>query len=106
MDARAFGHLDGLPAAVDVLLGAAGEPGDLHIGAGLGGYGAHGLEIAGAGGRKARLDDIHAQHLELVGEAQLLLKIHGGARRLLAVAQGGVEEIDAISHCMPPKTSG
>ena len=41
---------------------------------------------------EAGLDDVHAQILQGVGHGELFLRGHAAARRLLAVAQGGVEE--------------
>ena len=43
---------------------------------------------------KARLDDVHAQPRELVGDLQLLLAVQRDAGRLLAVAQRRVEDAD------------
>ena len=45
---------------------------------------------------KAGLDDVDAHRVENLGDLQLFLERHGGAGRLLAVAQGGVENDDAI----------
>jgi hypothetical protein len=95
MDTRALRVLDGLAGAVDVELARPGEPahhrpleppGDLR----------HGLEIAFRGDGKARLDDVDAHLVEEVGDLELLLECHGGARALLAVAQGGIEYEDAV----------
>ena len=52
----------------------------------------HGLEVAGRGDREARLDDVDAQARELVGDLELLGRVQRDARRLLAVAQRGVED--------------
>ena len=101
VDAWIFGALHGFPAAVDIAVHATGEPGHLNV-SGLRGDGAHGFEIAGTGGGKARFHDVHAQHFQLMGKAQFFLEIHGGAGRLLAVAQGGVEEINAVLHVRTP----
>jgi hypothetical protein len=54
------------------------------------------LEIAGTGDRKARLDHVDAQRVEQIGDLQFLFEGHGSAWRLLAVAQRGVENNDAI----------
>ena len=62
------------------------EPGDL----------AHRLEVAVRGDREARLDDVDAHLVEQRRDLQLLVEAHGGAGRLLAVAQGGVEDQDAV----------
>ncbi len=56
---------------------------------------AHGLEIAVRGDREAGLDDVDAHLLEQERDLDLLVEIHRGAGRLLAVAQGGVENDDA-----------
>jgi hypothetical protein len=52
----------------------------------------HGVEVAWAGEGKTGLDDVHPQAGQLLGDRQLLLQVEAGARRLLAVAQGGVED--------------
>jgi hypothetical protein len=54
------------------------------------------LEIAIRGDGEARLDDVDAQFVEQVGHLQLFLKGHGRAGALLAVAQGGVENQNAV----------
>ena len=56
----------------------------------------HGVEIALGGDRKAGLDDVDAHLVEQLGDLELLLVRHGGAGALLAVAQGGVEDVDAV----------
>ena len=43
---------------------------------------------------KAGLDDVDAHARELLGDLELLGLVHGGAGRLLAVAQRGVEDLD------------
>jgi len=45
---------------------------------------------------KTRLDDVDAHLVEERRHLELLLMGHGGARALLAVAQGGVEDHDAV----------
>ncbi len=95
VDARAGRILDGLPGAVDVLGVAAGQAAD--DGAlDLAGDGLDRLEIAGRGDGEAGLDDVDAQLLEGVGHLELLGQVHAGARGLLAVAQGGVEDDEAL----------
>ena len=56
----------------------------------------HRGEVALRGDRKAGLDDVDAHLVEQLGDFELLLVGHGGARALLAVAQGGVEDDDAV----------
>ena len=55
-----------------------------------------GREIALRGDREAGLDDVDAHVVEQLGDLELLLVGHGGAGALLAVAQGGVEDDDAV----------
>ena len=56
----------------------------------------HGGEIAFRGDREAGLDDVDAHGVEQLGDLELLLVGHGGARALLAVAQRRVEDDDAV----------
>jgi len=58
----------------------------------------HRLEVAVGAGGKTGFDDIHAQALQLAGNAQLLVAGHGRAGRLLAIAQGGVKNDEFVSH--------
>ena len=53
------------------------------------------LEVAGRGGREAGLDDVDLEADQLAGDLELLGGGQAGAGRLLAVAQGGVEDADA-----------
>ena len=95
VDAAAPGELHRLGAAVDVLRmdprqagddGILGAPGDL----------ADRLEVTLGGDREAGLDDIDAHVVQQFGDLELFLEGHGGAGALLAVAQGGVEDDDAV----------
>ena len=52
------------------------------------------LEVARRGGREAGLDDVHLEADELAGDLELLGGGQPGAGRLLAVAQGRVEDAD------------
>ena len=56
---------------------------------------ADGFGVALGGDGEAGLEDVDAEGGDLVGEAQFFAAVHGAAGRLLAVAQGGVEEEDA-----------
>ena len=95
MDARLLGRLDRFAGAVDVLEAGAGEPADHGVLGALGDL-VDGGEIALGGDRKAGLDDVDAHGVEQLGDFELLLVRHGGAGALLAVAQGGVEDDDAV----------
>ncbi len=95
VDARASGVLHRLPAAVDVAVMGAGQAADDGV-LGQAGDLADRLEIALGGDREARLDDVDAHLVEHLGDLQLLVQRHRGAGRLLAVAQGRVEDQDAV----------
>src|SRR5690606_20823680 len=92
---RLAGDTDGFAGARYIGRDGAGEtcnrrplaaPGDL----------LHRLEIALARDREACLDDIDAHLVKDIGDLKLLLRRHGGAWRLLAVAQRRVKDDDAI----------
>src|SRR6185503_15446903 len=56
----------------------------------------HRAEIARARNRKAGLDDVDAHLVKQFGDPQFLFMRHRRAWRLLAVAQGGVEDGDVL----------
>ena len=56
------------------------------------------LEVAGRGGREAGLDDVDLEARELAGDLELLGGGQPGAGRLLAVAQGRVEDADGAGR--------
>ena len=58
----------------------------------------HGLEVAGRGGREAGLDDVDLEADELACDFELLGRRQAGARGLLPVAQGGVEDADGAGR--------
>ena len=100
VDARPFRLAHGVPGAIDVALAGARQPGDdrrvfelTHLARNP----AHRLEIARRGDGEARLDHIDAQPRQLMGDLQLLVDVQRRARRLLAVAQRGVEDDDDIT---------
>src|SRR5262249_2617954 len=89
--------LEGGGGPVDVLGVAAGQAADdrpLHLPS----DGLDGLEIAGGGDWEAGLDHVHAEVLQRVGHLQLFAQVHAGPGRLLAVAQRGVEDDEAVVH--------
>src|SRR5919201_881150 len=55
---------------------------------------AHGALVLGRDARKARLDTLDPEPVELPGDVELLLGVEHDADRLLAVAEGGVVEAD------------
>ena len=77
------------------LKAGAREPADHRVLGALGDL-VDGGEIALRGDREAGLDDVDAHLVEQLGDLELLLVGHGGAGALLAVAQGGVEDDDAV----------
>src|ERR1700681_4513727 len=95
VDAPALGRLDRLAGAVDVLLAGAREPAYDRVLGALGDL-VDGGVVAFRGDRESGLDDVDAHGIEQLGDFELFLMRHGGAGRLLAVAQGGVENDDAI----------
>ena len=91
VDARLLGVLDRLPGAVDVAVVAPGQAADRRAGD-LGGDRPHGLEVADRGDREPGLDDVDPERGQGAGDLELLGHVHARARRLLAVAQGRVED--------------
>ena len=55
-----------------------------------------GLEVAGRGDREAGLDHVDAEAGELLRDLDLLLRVQRDAGRLLAVAQGRIEDVDPV----------
>ncbi len=107
VDAGMGGALDRLPGLVDVAPTGARQPGndrDVRLRLALGRVAhldrdaAHGLQVVRGGGGEAGLDDVHAQAGERAGHFQLFGRGHGRAGRLLAVAQGGVENANVVLH--------
>ena len=94
VDAMAGRRGHRLGAGLDVTGGGPGQTADHRtIGrAHLGGDALHGLEIAAAGKRKTRFDDIDLQAGELLGDRQLLVEVQAGPGRLLTIPQGGVKD--------------
>ncbi len=95
VDALAPGGLDRLGAAVDVLRRGARQAADHRVLRPLGDL-VDGGEIAFRGDRETGLDDIDTHIVQQFGDLELFLVGHGGAGALLAVAQGGVENNDAV----------
>ena len=95
VDAPPLRRFDRFGAAVDVLEGGARQPANHRLLGALGDL-VDGGVIAFGGDRKSSLDDVDAHLVEQLGNLELLLMGHGGAGTLLAVAQGGVENDDAV----------
>ena len=54
------------------------------------------LDVLGVGARPAALDEVDAEDVELLGDAQLVLDGGGDAFDLEAVAKRGVEDLDRL----------
>ena len=91
---------DGLPAAVDVGEGRAGQAADDRARGPPAAMACDRLEVALAGDREAGLDDVDAEAGELLGDLELLAHVERDARRLLAVAQRGVEDDHSLGQLM------
>jgi len=101
MNPGPLGVLNGLPGSSNVVLVAAREAADdgnvtvvVHGISDLCRDHLDGLEVVLGGGGEAGLDDVDAEFGELARHVELLLGRHGGSRRLLAVAESGVENAD------------
>src|SRR5438128_12631758 len=90
MDARAGSALERLPRAFDIR-GASTRQACNDRPVNCSRNRLYSREITGRGDGKSSLDHIHAQTVELVRQTQLFLHVHAATRRLLAIAQGGVE---------------
>ena len=56
------------------------------------------LDVLGVGARPSAFDVVHAEVVELLGDAQLVLDRRRHALDLEAVAQGGVEDLDGAGR--------
>src|SRR5439155_820691 len=97
VDAPARGRPQRLAGEIDVLVGATCQRRQ-HRAAHLLGDLLDAAVIAGRGRRKARLDHVDVQGIELARHLHLFLGGHGVAGRLLPVAQRGVEDDDVSDH--------
>ncbi len=96
VDARPGRSLQRLPGPLDVRRAGPRQAGNDGPPNGRG-NGLHRGKVAFRGDGEAGLDDVHAQPVELVRQAQLFLHVHAAPGRLLAVAQGRVEYRDPCS---------
>jgi hypothetical protein len=95
VDTLALRGLQCLGSTVDVAVGGAGQAAYHRVPDELGNL-LDRLEIAVRRDRKAGLDHVDAHGLEHLCDPELLGRGHRAAGRLLAVAQGGVEDDDAL----------
>ena len=96
MNTRVFGVLQGFTGAVDIFFAGAGQAANLGLLDQLCDL-ADALKIAIGGNWKTGLDNVDAHCVQNLGDTQFFPQRHGGAGRLLAVAQGGVKNQDAVS---------
>ena len=105
MDAGPARVADRSPGGVDVGLVSAGEAAD-HRALDPAGDLLNRLEVPGRGDREAGLDHVDPKAAELLCDLDLLGGVEGDSRRLLAVPQGGVEDVDAVGvRCGSHRTS-
>ena len=106
VDTGALRVAHGFPRFVDVILVGAGEAADhgrfvaarRGRGADFNRDAAHGFEIVRRCGGEPGFDDVHAEAGERAGHFQFFGRGHRRARRLLAIAQGSVEDADVVVH--------
>ena len=94
--ARAF---EGFGSAGDIAVIGARQRANRRILDGVGNR-LHSIKVAIGTGRKAGFDHVHLESLQLARNAQFFIARHGGPGRLLAIAQGGVENDQFIGHSM------
>lgn len=101
VNSRPLGVLHSLPCGSNVVLVAAGEAADdgnvAVVTDGVSDFlrdHFNGFEVVLGRRREPSLDDVDAELGELARHVELLLGRHGGAGRLLAVAESGVENAD------------
>ena len=97
VNARAAGVRQRLGGAFHIERAAARQGRHLRPGK-LAADGLHRFEIAFRGDGEAGFQDVHAEFHQFAGHAQLFRDGHAAARRLLAVAQRGVEDVYAVAH--------
>ena len=95
VDARAAGVAHRLAGGGHVLLVRPGQAGDDHA-LDLLRHRPGGLEVARRRDREPGLDDVDAESRELLADLHLLARVEGDPRRLLAVAERGVEDQYAL----------
>ena len=97
VDPLAPGQPQRVGSNVDVLLHGAGQRADRRLGNGLGNL-QHGVEIAGAGDGKSRLDDVYTKAFEQLGDFNFFGGVQLTTGDLLTVAQRGVENVQSLAH--------
>ena len=100
VDTSGVGIDQGFGSSIDIRIHC---PGQTAHGAVLDGLGntLYRFEVAGASNREAGFNHVHPQFFQCLGDPQLLFPGHGCTRALLAIAQGGIENDDAILIHLP-----
>ena len=93
------GQPQGVGRYVDVLAYGARERADRRLGDGLRNF-EHGVEVSWAGDRESRLDDVHAEAFQQLGDLDLFDRVQLAAGNLLAVAERGVENVQSLTHIL------
>jgi len=91
VNAPRVGLFQCLACPVDILLQGTGQAADGAL-PDRPGHCLDRLEISRTGDGKTRLDHIHPHFLQSLGDADLLIAVHGGTGALFSVTQGGVED--------------
>ncbi len=92
-----FSDLNRFPRLVHVVGMGSGQRAN-HRSPDLSGNVADCLEIAGGTGGETGLDNIDPKLFQLFGDLHLFFDGHPNARRLLAIAEGGIQKLNSISH--------
>ncbi len=95
VDSGRAGLLERAGGGFDILGAAPGEGADGGV-TDLFRDGADRRKVVGRGHGKAGFEDVDPHLLELPGDLELLLLLHGGPGALLAVAEGGVEDANPL----------
>ena len=95
VQARLGGRFERAERSIHVILTGASQCGDA-ASSNFGGDGAHGIEVTRRSNGKASFEDVDTQRFQLARQLQLFRAMHGESRRLLAVTQRRVENMNLI----------
>src|SRR6204780_5216661 len=95
VQARLGGRFERAERSIHVILTGASQGGDAAT-SNFGGDGAHGIEVTRRSNGKASFEDVDTQRFQLARQLQLFRAMHGESRRLLAVTQRRVENMNLI----------
>src|ERR1700677_4747261 len=89
------GRLEAAKRSVNIVLAGAGERRNT-AGFDFSGDGTNGIEISRRGNGETSFEHVDAENFQLPRQLQLFRAMHGEARRLFAVAERGVENMDLV----------